>query len=379
MVFSVVRLSGAILLAALVCGAPAMLLAADPLLFVSSFAGGENGAIQAYHFDSSSGQLKPAERTGDMANPFFMALSPNGRYLYAIHALSFGGKTEEDVAAYEILDGNGKLKLLNRQSAKGSAACYLDVDATGKTVLVANYSTGNAASLPVNDDGSLQPAASVHQHADVDAEGKPIGPHAHSIVASPDNRFALAADLGIDQVLSYRLDAATGKLSANDPPFARTAQGAGPRHLTFHPTGNFVYVVNERGNTVTLFDYATETGQLTKRQTISTLPADFDGKSYTADLKITPDGRFLYATNRGHDSIAAYELADNGELTLLEIEPSLGKGPQNLAITPDGKWLLCANMPGNNLLVFAIDASGKISPHGEPVVQTSPACIMLLP
>jgi 6-phosphogluconolactonase len=205
-------------------------------------------------------------------------------------------------------------------------------------------------------------------------------PHAHCIVVSPDNKFAFAADLGTDQILSYRLEPATAKLTPNKPPFAKAPPGAGPRHLTFHPNGKRVYVINELLNSVTVFDYDAGAGTLTEKQTISTLPADFKGTSHCADVKITPDGKFLYGTNRGHDSIACYAIGEDGKLTLVAIEPSLGKGPQNLAITPDGRWLLCANMPGNNIAVFGIDPkTGKLKSAGEPVGQPSPSCIMLLP
>jgi 6-phosphogluconolactonase len=272
------------------------------------------------------------------------------------------------------------LTLLNRHSALGAAACYLDVDATGRTVVVANYATGSVASLPVREDGSLGEASSFIQH-----EGSSIhperqqGPHAHAIVVSPDNRFAFATDLGLDQVLGYRFKADTAKLSPNRQPFVRTPPGAGPRHLAFHPNGQHAYVINELDNSVTLFDYVAESGMLIEQQTISTLPEDFDGESYCADLKITPNHRFLYATNRGHDSIAAYRIGDDGRLTLLGIEPSLGKGPQNLAITPGGELLLCANMPGNNVVVFRIDPqTGGISRVGQPILMPRPSCIMIL-
>jgi 6-phosphogluconolactonase len=351
----------------------------EPLVFISAFAAGDQGAIHAYQLDLSSGQLKQTHKTTDVEHPFFLAVSPNNKYLYSIHAKSFGGKENEHVAAYKIVGARGQLKLLNRQSALGTAACYLDVYATGKTVVVANYSTGSVASLPVREDGSLGEAATFVQH-----EGSSIdparqeGPHAHCIVVSPDNQFFYAADLGLDQVLGYRLDAKTSKLSPNEQPFVKTQPGAGPRHLTFHPNGKHAYVINELTNTVTLFDYDSKSGMLTKRQTIPTLPKDFAGTSHCADLKITPNGRFLYGTNRGHDSIAAYEIGDNGRLTLLGIEPSLGKGPQNLAIAPGGKLLLCANMSGNNVAVFQINAeTGGLKSVGEPIEITSPSCIMI--
>lgn len=355
-----------------------MIRADEPLVFISAFESGDKGAIHAFHFDAKTGALKPLHRNTDIQNPFFLAISPDQRFLYAINAEKFGGADDEFVAAYAIEDRTGQLKRLNQQSSRGRASCYLDVDATGKTVVVANYASGSVASLPVMKDGSLGEAASFVQHrgAGVDP-ARQKGPNAHSIVVSPDNRFALAADLGIDKILIYRLDAATAKLTPNESqPFAKQQPGSGPRHLTFHPNGKRVYVINELKNTVTFFDYTADSGTLTERQTISTLPADFSGKSYCADLKITPDGRFLYGTNRGHDSIATYRIADDGQLSLVTIQPSLGQGPQNLLITPDGQWLLCANMPGNSVIVFWIDAkTGNLRAAGEPVAMPMPSCI----
>jgi len=353
-------------------------VAKDPIVFVSAFAAGEDGAIHAFRL-SNDGTLKPVHRTPGVAQPFFLALSPDSKYLYATTAPGqFGGTEPEQVAAFQIV-GDGELKLLNHQSARGSAACYLDVDESGKSVVLANYSTGSVASYPIKEDGSLGESASFVQHEGSSVnQDRQTGPHAHSTVISPDNRFVLAADLGLDQVLVYRLDAASAKLAPNDPPFAKTNPGAGPRHITFHPNGKHVYVINELDNTVTAFDYDAKAGSLDERQTISTLPEGFAGESYCADVKVTPDGKYLYGTNRGHDSIAAYRVGEDGRLTLVAIEPSLGKGPQNLAITSSGQLLLCANMPGNNLAVFRIDAtSGKLKSIGEPISVPSPSCIMI--
>lgn len=360
---------------------PSAVPAKGPLVFITAFAPGDKGGIHAYEFDTSSGELTPLHRTAGVENPFFLALTPDKKYLYSIHAKNFGGKDNEQVAAYAVLGRTGELKLRNRQSAEGTAACYLDVDKTGKMLVVANYSSGSVASLPIKADGSLGEHASFFQHkgSSVNA-ARQKEPHAHSIVISPDNKYALAADLGIDQVVCYKLDSESAKVTPSKPPFARAPAGAGPRHLTFHPGGKRVYVINELANSVTVFDYNPATGTLTEKQTISTLPEGFKGDSYCADLKITPDGQYLYGTNRGHDSIAAYRIGDDGRLSLIAIEPSRGKGPQNLAITPDGAWLLCANMPGNNVAVFQIDArTGKLKAVGEPVTQTSPSCIMLVP
>ncbi len=354
---------------------------AEPLVFISAFASGDKGGIHAFSFDSDKGVLKPLHRTTEIQNPFFLALSPDKRFLYAIDAEKFGGDEDENVAAFALEGRTGRLKRLNHQSARGTASCYLDVDASGKSVLVANYSSGSVASIPVQTDGSLGEAASFVQHSGSSSNPeRQKGPNAHCFVVSPDGKHALAADLGIDKIMIYRLDAAAAKLAPNSmQPFARLTPGSGPRHLIFHANGKVVYVINELANTITVFDWSTNDGTLKEHQTITTLPTDFTGKSYTADLKITPDGKFLYGTNRGHDSIASYRIGADGKLTLLSIDPSLGKGPQNLLITPDGRWLLCANMPGNNVVVFQIDAaSGKITKAGDPVEMPMPSCIRLV-
>ena len=353
----------------------ALAQAEQPLVFVTAFASAEKAGIHAFGFDSENGTLKLLKRTTGVQSPFFIALSPDRRFLYSID--EFGGK-DNFVAAFAIEGRGGDLRALNRQNSRGKAACYVEVDPTGKSVLVANYSSGSVASLPVMGDGSLGESASFFQHSGSGGDPqRQQGPNAHCFVVSPDGKHALAADLGIDKVMIYTLDAAIAKLAPNAAQsFAKLTPGSGPRHLTFHPNGKLVYVINELANTITVFDWNAAHGTLQEKQTIATLPADFTGKSYTADLKITPDGKHLYGTNRGHDSIASYRIAADGTLTLLIVQPSGGKGPQNLLITPDGRWLLCANMPGNNVVVFKIDsASGSIKSHGEAVEVPMASCI----
>jgi 6-phosphogluconolactonase len=349
--------------------------ATEPVVFVSAFASGEKAGIHAFGLDSEKGTLKPLKRTTGMQSPFFMAISPDKRFLYSID--EFGGK-DNFVAAFAIEGRGGDLRPLNRQNTRGTASCFVEVDPTGKTVLIANYSSGNVSSFPVKSDGSLGESASFFQHSGSSADPeRQKGPNAHCFVISPDGQHALACDLGIDKVMIYTLDAATAKLAPNTAqPFAKLTPGSGPRHLTFHPNGKLVYLINELANTITVFDWSAADGTLKEKQSIATLPKDFTGKSYTADLKITPDGKHLYGTNRGHDSLASYRIADDGTLTLLAIQPSGGKGPQNLLIPPDGRWLLCANMPGNNVVVFQIDAaSGAITTKGEPVEVPMASCI----
>lgn len=349
--------------------------AAEPVVFVSAFASGEKAGVHAFGFDPEKGVLKPLKRTTGMQSPFFIALSPDKRFLYSID--EFGGR-ENYVAAFAVEGRGGDLRPLNRQNTRGTASCFVEVDPTGKSVLVANYSSGNVSSFPVKGDGSLGESASFFQHSGSGADpDRQKGPNAHCFVVSPGGRHALACDLGIDKVMIYTLDAASAKLTPNAAqPFVKLVPGSGPRHLTFHPNGRLVYVINELANTITVFDWIAAEGTLKEKQTIATLPKDFTGKSYTADLKITPDGKHLYGTNRGHDSLASYRIADDGTLTLLAIQPSGGKGPQNLLVTPDGRWLLCANMPGGNVVVFHIDAAtGAIMAKGAPVEVPMASCI----
>lgn len=352
-------------------------------VYISAFDRGDRGAIWGCQLNLKSGALKLERKLTAIEQPFFLALSPQvdgQQRLYATHAGSGFGKGEEEVIAFDINAESGELTELNRQSTRGAASCYLDVDSTGRTLLVANYTSGDVASLPIQSDGRLLPAASFvkHQGSSVDPK-RQQEPHAHCFLASPDSRFALSADLGIDRVLVYQLKAKSGQVTlASEATHAAAKPGAGPRHLVFDPQGERVYVINEIGNTIAGCHYESASGRMKVFQEISTLPEGTTVRTHTADLKFTPDGRYLYGTNRGHDSIACYRVAADGRLTRIEIRPSLGKGPQNLAVTPDGRLLLCANMPGGNVAVFRIDqATGKLTPVGKPLEMPMPSCIML--
>lgn len=350
------------------------------LVFVAAFAAPEEGAIHAYRLDLNTGRMVLLDQTIQVGFPFFMALSPDRRFLYTNHAPTQFGAQDEQIIAYEISQTTGTLRELNRQPSPGLATCYVEIAGSGKALVVAHYQNGSLASYAVKGDGTLSETVSLIQHEGSSIEPeRQQGPHAHCSAVSPDSRFVLAADLGLDQVASYRLNPTTAELSPNEPPFVKTAPGAGPRHLTFHPGGGYVYVINELDNTVTAFNYDSEAGALAELQVISTLPGGYAGESSTADLKISPNGQYLYGTNRGHDSIAIFRIHEDGRLTLLDITSSLGKGPQNLAITPGGELLLCANMPGDHVVIFRIDSeTGLLSPLGEPVPVTKPSCIKIL-
>jgi 6-phosphogluconolactonase len=361
-------------------GGQSMSLANEPLLMVSSFAPGAQGGIEAIRLNLATGTLTSVHRTAGVENPFYLAITPDRKFLYSIFAPSFGGTEPEQIAAFSLDAAAGTLMPLNRQTTRGTASCFLEVDGTGKSLLLANYLTGSVASYRIMADGMLSEPVTFIQHtgSSVDSS-RQKEPHAHCFILSPDNRFAYAADLGLDQIVCYELSAESAVLQPAPQPFVRTVPGAGPRHLTFHPKGQFLYAINELKNSVSVFRFLPESGMLIERQTVSTLPSDFSGTSYCADVRITPDGRFLYGTNRGHDSIAVFQIAEDGLLSVVEVVPSRGKGPQNLAISNDGQWLLCANMPGNNLAVFRINAAdGKLTATGTPLEIVSPSCIRIL-
>jgi 6-phosphogluconolactonase len=353
-----------------------MAVADEQSILVSSFAAGSDGAIHTFQLNKETGELTPRYKFDDVEHPFFLAVAPNRKFLYSIHAPGkFGGPNNEFVVSYRLTQ-DGQLEKLNRRSSRGTASCYLDVSPDGKLLAVANYSSGSVAAYTIADDGSLSEPHSFFQHSGKSANpSRQQGPHAHCIVFSPSGKHVLAADLGLDKIMLY--SASDNALSPSKVPFVNTSAGTGPRHLTFHPDGRRIYVVNEIGNTVRHFDYDQQSGELIKRNAVSTLPDGHDGVTHTADIKITPNGRFLYATNRGHDSVAAFEIEKDGNLRPLGIHPSLGKGPQNLAIVADGAFLLCANMPSSQVVVFRINKdTGALTPVGEPYSVPSPSCIL---
>jgi len=362
------------------------LVAADSssgiLMYVGPYTRGESKGIYAYRFQPSTGKVTPLGLAVATPNPSFVAVHPNRRYLYAVSEIgNFEGKRSGAVSAFSIDAKTGKLTLLNTVPSGGGGPCHLIVDKTGKTLLVANYGGGSVASFPVKADGSLGEAASFFQHTGSSVNPKrQQGPRAHSTTISPDNRFAFFSDLGLDEVTIYKLDAATSKMEPNDPPYVKVKPGSGPRHFTFHPNGRFGYVVNEMGSSVTAFSYDPAKGALTEIQMVSTLPSDFTGENNDAEIEVHPSGKFLYASNRGHDSIAVFSVdPKKGTLTRLELVPSGGKIPRNFAIAPEGKYLFAANQDSDNIVQFKIDqASGKLTPTGETWKLGAPVCIVFV-
>jgi 6-phosphogluconolactonase len=346
---------------------------------------GENRSEGIYllELDARSGKLGAPELAAKATDPSFLAIHPSRKFLYSVNELGeFRGHRGGGVSAFAIDPAHGTLTPMNQQSSAGEGPCHLVVDRLGKNVLVANYGSGTVACLPIEPDGMLRPATSVIQHRGSGSDPRrQAGPHAHSINLDAGNRFAVAADLGLDKVLVYAFDAAGGKLTPNEPAFAQVAPRSGPRHFAFHPGGQFAYVINEMANTVTAFAYDPVKGRLTEIQTISTLPEDFHGSSHTAEVVAHPSGRFLYGSNRGHDSIAIFAIdASTGKLSTAGFEPTQGKNPRNFAMDPTGTYLLAENMGTDSIVVFRIDPqTGALRPTGQTVTVPKPVCIRMIP
>jgi 6-phosphogluconolactonase len=340
---------------------------------------GRAEGIYVCQFDAATGGLTLRHTTPDVVNPSFVALDPSGRYLYATNELEeVDGQPGGAVSAFAVDPATGALRPLNRQPSHGTAPCHLLTDNGSRYLFVANYSSGSVAVYPIQPDGSLGAASAVVQHAGSSLlRPRQAGPHAHSVNLDPANRFLLVCDLGLDQVIGYRTDLAGGTLPRNDGPVATVAPGSGPRHLAFHPNGRIVYVINEIGSTLTTFAYDAARGTLTEQQTVPTLPADFTGQSTTADVHVHPSGRFVYGSNRGHDSIAAFAV-DPTTFTLRPIghTPTGGQTPRNFAIDPSGTYLLAANQRSDTVVTFRIDQdTGALHPTGQVARIPSPVCL----
>jgi len=349
------------------------------LVCVGTYTGPQSQGIYAYRFDSRTGRLTLLGLAAETANPSFLTVDPSGRFLYAVNEVgAFAGQKSGAVSAFAIDRETGKLTFLNQVSSRGSGPCHVSLDRTAKHVLVANYGGGSVAVFPVLADGGLGEATAFVRHRGHSMDpDRQEGAHAHAIETSPDNRFVLAADLGLDRLLVYHFDAARGTLAANDPPAAQVSPGAGPRHFAFASNGKFIYVINEMGSSVTVFSYNAARGALQELQTISTLPADFHGQNDDAEVAVHPSGRFLYASNRGHDSIAVFAIdAQKGTLSPIEHVPTEGKTPRNFAIDPTGLHLIAANQNSNSLVVFRIDPqTGRLKGTGQVIEVPSPVCV----
>ena len=354
------------------------------LVYVGTYTeeGSKSKGIYAYRFDEDANQITPLGLAAETTNPSFVALHPNGRFLYAVNEVqNYKGPNSGGVSAFSVDRSTGKLTFLNEVPSRGADPCYIIVDKAGKYVLVANYTGGSVSVFPVLADGKLGEASQFVQHTGQGADPKrQEGPHAHSIDLSPDNRFAFVDDLGLDELKVYKYDTAKGSLTPNSPPFAKLYAGAGPRHFVLHPSGKFAYVVAEMASTITAFTVDLNKGVLQRVQTVSTLPKDFKGDNDDAEIQVHPSGRFLYASNRGHDSIAVFAIdPQKGTLTQIEDVPTQGKIPRSFEIDPTGSFLFAENQKSDNIVVFRIDAkTGRLTPTGKVLDVSSPVDVKFL-
>jgi len=354
------------------------------LFYVGTYTeeGSKSKGIYAYRYDAGTQEISSLGLAAETKNPSWIAIHPNGRFLYAVNELSnFKGPNSGGVSAFSIDRSTGKLTLLNEVQSRGADPCYITVDRSGKYVLVANYSSGNIAAFPISADGRLAEASAFVQHTGHGPNPKrQEGPHAHSIDLSTDNRFAFVDDLGLDQLLVYKFDAAKGTLTPNDPPFAKLPPGAGPRHFVLNPSGKFAYVLSEMHSTVTTFSADLKTGTFTAIQDTSALPPDFKGQNDDAEIAIHPSGKFLYASNRGHDSISVFSIdSAKGTVTPVEYMSTQGKEPRSFEIDPTGKLLFAANQHSDNIVVFRIDEKiGKLTPTGKVLDVPTPVCVKFM-
>ena len=358
----------------------------DMLVYFGTYTGEKSTSKGIYvsRLEGASGVLTAPELVAETANPSYLAVHPAGKWVYAANEVrSFGDKETGSVSAFAVDGATGRLSALNQESSGGRGAVHLIVDKAGHNVLVANYGGGSAAVLPIAPDGALKPATAFVQHTGSGFDKRrQSAPRAHSINLDPGNRFVYVPDLGLDKVMIYRFDGERGTMVANDPPFAQMRPGDGPRHFAFHPEGRFAYVINEMGLTITAFAADPQRGALSEVETVSTLrfgESAQEGFS-TADVQVHPSGRFLYGSNRGHDTIVAFEIdRKSGKLRYVEHEPTQGNGPRAFGIDPTGRYLLAANQRSDSVVVFSIDAqTGRLTPTGHKITLGQPACVKFM-
>lgn len=354
----------------------------DWLLYIGTYTSGKSKSegIYIYRMNADTGELKRQGVTGATPDPSFLAIDPSRRFLYAANETgNFLGKKNGGVTSFAIDQKTGALRKLNEVSSPG-VPCHVSVHPSGKAVAAANYGGGNIVIYTVKADGSLSEASDVAQHSGHGGDPKRQDvPHTHSANFDAAGRFVFAPDLGIDKIMIYKVDAARGKFMPNG--FAATKPAAGPRHFDFHPSGKFAYVINELDSTTTAFSYDKNAGKLTELQTLSTLPAGFKETSYCADLHVHPSGKFLYGSNRGHNSIVIFAIdPGSGKLTLVGHESTRGNWPRNFGIDPSGRFLLAANQNSDSIATFRIDEStGKLSPVGNVLELPAPVCLKFIP
>jgi len=353
------------------------------IAYIGTYTNETSKGIYAYRVSPAKGEATPIGLVAEESSPAFLAVHPNQNFLYAVSEVNdYEGQPGGAIAAYSIDRASGALKLLNKVASRGRGPTHLAVDQTGKAVVVANYGGGSTTIAPIRSDGSLGEATGFVQHSGSSVNPqRQKEPHAHAAVISPDNRFVMVADLGTDQIFIYRLDPEKGSIVSNDPAFAKVAPGSGPRHFAFHPNAKFAYVNNEMTSTVTAFAYDAQRGALTELQTLSTLPEGYTGNSSTAEIAVHGSGKFLYVSNRGHDSIALFSVDQaKGTLTAKGHFPTQGKVPRNFAIEPTGEYIFAANQNSGSVVLLDINQNtGELQPTGRELSVNRAVCVVFVP
>jgi 6-phosphogluconolactonase len=348
--------------------------------FIGTYTGKKSQGIYRIEFDSETGKLGKPELAAEVASPSFLAIHPNKTHLFAVCEISnFEGKKAGGVASFTLDPKTGELKAINQQSSVGPGPCHVVCDATGKFVLAANYGGGSTVVLPVGADGKLGEASAFVQHPKpAEPKGRQEAPHAHSVNLDKANTFAVVADLGLNQLLVYKFDPAKGTITANTT--LEQHAGAGPRHFAFHPNGKYAYTCNELDSSVTALTYDAAKGELKRLNTLSTLPEPTRGNS-TAEVVVHPSGKFVYVSNRGHNSIAVFTVNEStGELTAAGHQGEGVKIPRNFNVDPTGKWMLVCNQAGDSVIVYSIDPkTGALKPTDQKAEVGSPVCVKFVP
>jgi 6-phosphogluconolactonase len=353
------------------------------LVYFGTYTGASSRGIYVSRFDTATGELSPPALAAQSVNPAFLALAPDHRVLFAVNGIHrFNGQPGGAVSAFRLDASTGRLELLNQQPSGGDGPCHLAVDAAGKFLVVANYNNGSVAAFPLQTNGFIGPATSVIQHhgSSVNPQ-RQAGPHAHCIALDSSNHRVFACDLGLDKVLIYRLNETNGALTPDENPWAALKPGSGPRHIAFSPDGRHAWVISEMASTLTTFDYDPERGALKEEQTVSTLPADFNGKSTCAEVAVHPSGKFVYGSNRGDDSIAVFAVeTSRGRLQWVERQSTRGKTPRGFAIDPTGQYLIAANQDSDSVVVFRINPkTGQLTWTGQTIEIGQPVCVTFVP
>ena len=368
---------GCLAVAAVGAAARAPRVAAQRIVYIGTYTGETSKGIYAFRFDDGSGELTPIGLVAETPSPSFLIASADGRFVYAVNELqTFGGAASGSVTAFAVDRTTGKLTELNAQPTEGTGPCHLSLDRTGRYLAVANYGGGNFAILPVGTDGRLQKAVTVvtGQTAET-GTAKPLG---HMVAFDATNKFLITADKGLNRMLVFHFDATTGKVTPNTPPSAPLPLGSGPRHFAMHTNGEWLFTIAEQAATITTFKWDGKTGSLSATSSVPTRPAEVSSGS-TAEIALHPNGKFVYGSNRGHDSIAVFSIGAAGALSLVEYEPTRGQTPRNFAIDPAGRWLIAANQRSGTLAVFTIDQNtGALTPSGRLSPVGTPVCVLFM-